>query len=98
MSKIFTRKLVYDILESVVLKAVLMLLKISGGFKAKLVALLVEQGFERVLIPLMNYLYREGMLFIDTQSGKRKVIKLRKANDGGNDAEIDGAIDDIFNS
>lgn len=90
------KQVFYDLVERVTLRVALHLLKVSGGFRAKLITLLVEKSFDTIIVPLFNKLYREGRFIIDTRTGKQQVIILRRAMEGGNDEEVDDAIDDIF--
>ena len=90
------KKAIYAILEKVTIELVIHLLKVSGGFATYLTTKLVEYGFEKVIVPLLNFLVIQGVLYYDTEKGKIRVKKLHTAREGGSDEEYDSAVDDIL--
>lgn len=71
-------------LERIVVKAVLQLLKVSSSFPTFLVTQLAEHGFKKLIIPLIDLLVRRGQLVYDTKKGKiiaRNIEEARANND-----------------
>lgn len=90
------RKLVYDLLERIVVKTVLHLFKISATFPAFLVSELVSHGFDKFVVPLIDLLVRQGQLYYDTNEGKIKASKALRARRDGKKDDYNRAVDDIF--
>lgn len=90
------KKLIYQIIEKIVVKLVLHLLKVSGTFQSYLVSQLVELGYERFVIPLSNYLIRRGLLFYDTKKGIIAIKDLREARENNDQNAYDRTIDNII--
>ena len=55
----------------------------AGGIAGFLVTYIVEHLFTEVAIPVINYMYRKGMLIYDKADGKLKVKKYERAKEEG---------------
>lgn len=84
---------IYQLLEKIAVRVVLHLLKVSSTFGTYLVGVLVEEAFDRFIIPLLNNSIIMGHLYYDTAQGKIKIKKLKEAR---NASEYDSAVDDIL--
>ncbi|MCK5608302.1 hypothetical protein KAR91_40850 [Candidatus Pacearchaeota archaeon] len=67
-----------------------------AGFRAWIASMLLEYGFDKIVLPCINLMFRKGQLIYDVQEGKVKVKKLREARQNGNQDDYDNAADDIM--
>lgn len=58
----------------------------AGGFKGWLVKYVATNLYDEVAVPIVNFLGRKGLLFVDKESGK---IKVKKINEAKKDDDID---------
>lgn len=90
------KKQLYVVLERVTVKLLLHLLKVSGGFPTFLITTLIEVGFDKIIIPILNHAIIQGHLYYDTDKGEIQIKNLHEARKGGSNAEYDAAVDDII--
>lgn len=90
------KKNIYIILEKIVARLVIHLLKVSGSFATYLVKTIAEYGFEHLIVPALNSLLRSGLYVYDNRVGEIKAKKLIDAREGGSNADYDDAVDDIL--
>lgn len=91
-----SKKIVYDLIERAVIKIVLHLFKVSASFPTFLVTQLVSHGFDKLIVPILDYAIRTGQLYYDFYDGKIKTRNLNEAKKNKNKDEYKKALDDIF--
>lgn len=69
----------------------------AGGFKIWLARIILEYGFDKLLVPVINFLIRKGALVYDVTEGKIKIKKLNEAREDGNTQDYNEAIDNVLN-
>ena len=90
------REKLLGVFEGVVVRLVLHLLKISGGFPAYLISNLIEYGFDKFIFPLVNKLIDDGLLNQDIEKGKIQLKRLKDIEEGNSNEVYDDVVDDII--
>ncbi len=89
------KKHIYSVLEKVVVKLVIYLMRVSSGFATFLVTTVAERGFEHLIVPALNGLLREGLYVYDKTAGQIRSNRFLEARDS-DDEDYDAAVDVIL--
>lgn len=70
-------------------------LPMASGFTSWIVKIIIENLFNVIGVPIINFAIRKGLVLYDKNQGKIKVKKLRKAKEEGNEQDYNDTIDDV---
>jgi len=90
------KKRTLNLLEALVVRLVLHLLKVSGGFAGYLITHLIEHAFDKIVLPLAVEAFERGKLYMDMKDGKVKAFHLAEARRLNDPEKYNKALSDIF--
>lgn len=96
MMKLPLKSILFEVIERALVAGVLSLLKVRGSLPTYLVTKLVEHGFDKVVVPIINQLVNSGRLYYDKKKGAMIVKKLHKAKNEKDKDTYNDIVLDIF--
>lgn len=89
-----TKQKFIDLLESALVKGVLSsFFSGSSWFQKLIIKLVLRYGFDKAILPAVNFLYRKKLYYAAVENG---VQVMKRVNNATNQADYDRTVDDLF--
>jgi hypothetical protein len=89
-----TKQKFIDLLESTLVKGVLSsFFSGSSWFQKLIVKLVLQYGFDKAILPAINFLYRKKLYYAAVENG---VQVMKRVNSATTQIDYDASVDDIF--